>query len=266
MSDAKDEELTQDAQPSSEQSEANLKAPAWYRGALKGQELLLRATVAKRLRERDAHLELGGVTNRVRHPKLGHVASERLLPGVDAPAVELEHHVARYAWAFRACEGLDIIDVGCGVGYGTSLLAWVARSATGVDRDVAAIESAAATYRAPNLRYVVDNAGSVLPRADVATCFEVIEHVDDPAGVCRALLSAAPKVLISYPNPFAAGPHLNPHHVVDWPLRIMRRALEQAGATKITGYHQNLKSPAVRRGTPPWAAIWLLEVSRDKRP
>lgn len=239
-----------------------LVTPAWYRAALKAEELALRMTVGRHLRARDADLELGGPTNRVRHPKLGHVASERLLPGVDAPARELEHHIARYTWAFRVCEGLDVLDVGCGVGYGTSLLAWVARSATGIDRDPQAIEAATSTYTAANLRYVLDSAESVLPRADVATCFEVIEHVTDPSAVCHALLDAAPRVLLSYPNPFAAGPNLNPHHLVDWPLGVMKKALRRAGATEIRGYHQTLTSPAVRRSTPPWAAIWMLDVSR----
>ena len=243
-------------------STTHLRAPAWYRAALRAEERVLRATIGNRLRKRDAHLELGGVTNRVRHPTLGHVASERLLPGTDAPAAELEHHLARYTWAFRACEGVDVLDVGCGVGYGTSLLAWVARTATGIDRDGEAISTATRTYRGDNLHYVHDTAESELPKADVVTCFEVIEHVDDPAEVCRALLSAAPRVLISYPNPFAAGPQLNPHHLVDWPLRVMRQALREAGATRMRGHHQNLTSPAVRRGTPPWASIWLLDVTR----
>lgn len=239
----------------------DLRAPDWYRRALTLEERLLRATLAPRFRTRDAAMTLGGPTNRVRHPTLGHVASERLLPGVDAPAAELAHHVARYVWAFRACEHRSVVDVGCGVGYGTSLLAWVADSAVGIDRDSEAIEKAAATYSAPNLTFRHDDADSALPNADVVTCFEVIEHVEDPEAVCRALLRAAPRVLMSYPNPFAAGPQLNPHHIVDWPLRVMREALRRSGATQIRGYHQRLTTPAVRRGTPPWAATWLLDVT-----
>lgn len=239
-----------------------LSTPAWYRTALRAEERALRLTIGPRLRRRDADVELGGVTNRVRHETLGHVAAERLLPGRDAPAGELEHHVARYSWAFRAVEGKHVVDVGCGVGYGTFLLAWVAASTTGVDRDPAAINTARETYRSPRLTYHLDDAASSLPSADVATCFEVIEHVDDPAAVCVALLEAAPRVLVSYPNPFVAGPHLNPHHVVDWPLHVMKNALRRAGATTIRGHHQTVTSPAVRRSTPPWAAVWLLDVTR----
>jgi 2-polyprenyl-3-methyl-5-hydroxy-6-metoxy-1,4-benzoquinol methylase len=241
-----------------------LSTPTWYRAALRAEERVLRSTIGPRLRRRDADVALGGVTNRVRHETLGHVAAERLLPGQDAPAGELEHHVARYAWAFRAVEGKRVIDVGCGVGYGTSLLAWVAASATGVDRDPVAIESARETYQSQRLSYHLDDAASSLPEADVATCFEVIEHVDDPAAVCAALLEAAPRVLLSYPNPFVAGPHLNPHHVVDWPLHVMKRALRRAGADRVRGHHQTVTSPAVRRTSPPWAAVWLLDVTRPE--
>jgi 2-polyprenyl-3-methyl-5-hydroxy-6-metoxy-1,4-benzoquinol methylase len=238
--------------------------PAWYQVALWAEAEVIRRTLGPHLRRRDAHVPLGGVTNRVRHPTIGHVASERLLPGQDAPAGELEHHVARYAWAFRAVEARRVIDVGCGVGYGTSLLAWVAASATGVDRDPAAIETARMTYQSPRLDYRLDDAASALPKADVAICFEVIEHVDDPAAVCAGLLEAAPRVLLSYPNPFVAGPHLNPHHRVDWPLHMMKLALRRAGAEHIRGHHQTFASPAVRRSTPPWAAVWLLDVTRTE--
>lgn len=243
-----------------DQPNTPLSTPGYYTWALKVEERLLRVTVSGRLRRRDAHMQLGGATNRVRHPTLGHVAAERLLPGVDAPAAELQHHVARYVWAFQACEGSSVIDVGCGVGYGTSLLAWVARSVKGIDRDAEAIALATSKYQTGNLVFERGSAGRDLPSADVATCFEVVEHVADPAQLCGALLRAAPRVLMSYPNPFAAGPHLNPHHVVDWPLGVMRNALRLAGASNIKGYHQTLSSSNVRRGTPPWAAVWLLDV------
>lgn len=240
----------------------DLRTPAAYRHALDAQELLLRATIARRLRARDADVPLGGVTNRVRHPTLGHVAAERLLPGVDAPAVELQHHVTRYVWAFRACEDAVVTDIGCGVGYGTSLLSWVARTAVGTDRDEAAIDEAKRRYQADNLRFECTDPDRSPPVADVVTCFEVLEHVDDPAALCQTLLTTAPRALLSYPNPFAAGPHLNPHHRVDWPLRVLKLALARAGARGLRGHHQRLGSPAVRPGTPPWAAVWLLDARR----
>ena len=239
-----------------------LETPRWYRGLLRAEELALRATISSRLRARDANVPLGGPTNRVRHPTLGHVAAERLIPGRDAPGAELEEHVARYAWAFRFCEGKHVVDVGCGGGYGSFLLSWVAREVDAVDRDAEAIAMANAAYTGP--RYAVaDGTGDALPRAEIATCFEVLEHVDDPEALCRHLLGAAPEVLLSYPNPLAAGPHLNPHHRVDWPLGLLKRALRAAGAQRLEMHHQRLGSPAVRRGAPPWAAVWMVRATRS---
>jgi 2-polyprenyl-3-methyl-5-hydroxy-6-metoxy-1,4-benzoquinol methylase len=242
---------------------AELTTPSWYRTLLRLQELALRLTISRKLRARDADVPLGGAANRVRHPTLGHVAAERLIPGEDAPAVEMEHHVARYAWAFRFVEGRSVVDVGCGAGYGSFLLSWVAGRVAGIDRDPTAIEVARSKYDGPEYS-VVDGTSGDLPTADVATCFEVLEHVDDPARLCRELLSHAPEVVLSYPNPLFAGPHLNPHHLVDWPLGVLKDALRAAGADQIDGYHQRLGSPGVRRGAPPWSAVWILHVRRGR--
>jgi len=236
--------------------------PRSYRLALTLQERVLRMTIAPRLRARDAGVPLGGAANRVRHPTLGHVAAERLIPGEYAPAGQLQQHVARYAWAFAPCEGRRVLDVGCGVGYGSFLLSWVASDVDAVDRDPVAIDFARSTFHGP--RYaVVDGTGGDLPAADVATCFEVLEHVDDPLALCRQLLVAAPRALLSYPNPLFAGPHLNPHHRVDWPLRVLKAALHDAGAREVEVFHQRLGSSFVRSGGPPWGAVWLVSASRE---
>jgi SAM-dependent methyltransferase len=240
----------------------SLVTPRWYSSLLKVEEVALRATISRRLRARDANVPLGGAANRVRHPTLGHVAAERLIPGEDAPGGEMEHHVARYAWAFRFVEGKRVLDVGCGAGYGSFLLSWVAADVTAVDRDPQAIQVARSKYDGPAY-LVADGTETGLPEVQVATCFEVLEHVDDPAELCRQLLGAAPEVLISYPNPLAAGPHLNPHHRVDWPLGVVKRALRAAGATELETFHQRIGSAAVRRGAPPWGAVWMLRATRE---
>lgn len=235
-------------------------SPKPYRALLTLEERILRVAIAKRLTARDADVELGGKANRVRHPTLGHAAAERLIPGEDAPATEMVSHIQRYLWAFEVVEGKRVLDVGCGAGYGSSLLSWVAGTVEAVDLDPEAIAHAQARYNGPV--FSVQDVTEPLPSAEVATCFEVLEHVHDPDALCSQLLASAPELLISYPNPLAAGPHLNPHHVVDWPLRTLRKALRSAGALDIRGYHQRPGGPSVRRGTPPWATVWLLHVTR----
>lgn len=235
--------------------------PAWYAAAQRAEATLIRLTIGPRLRARDAGVPLGGTANRVRHPTIGHVAFERLVVGESPPPRELEQHIARYAWAFRFIEDKRVVDVGCGGGYGSFLLSWIAREVEGVDLDAAAIESARRAYQGP--RYtVLDGTSDELPQADVATCFEVLEHVDDPAALCRSLFAAAPEVLLSYPNPLLGGPHLNPHHKVDWPLRVLKRELRAAGATSFEFSHQRIGSATVHRFAPPWAASWMIRACR----
>ena len=45
-------------------------------------------------------------------------------------------------------------------------------------------------------------------------------------------------MLISFPNPIGSGSHINPHHVVDWPLVTLKRKLREAGAGTLKVYRQ----------------------------
>jgi 2-polyprenyl-3-methyl-5-hydroxy-6-metoxy-1,4-benzoquinol methylase len=235
--------------------------PRWYAATQRVQAEVIRRTIGPRLRARDADVPLGGAANRVRHPKIGHVAFERLVVGENPPPRELEQHIARYAWAFRFVEGKSVVDVGSGGGYGSFLLNWISPDVVGVDLDPGAVEAARAAFTGPRYE-VVDGTSGNLPKADVATCFEVIEHVTDPARLCHELLTAAPEVLLSYPNALLGGPHLNPHHLVDWPLRQLKRALVEAGATEMQFWHQRMGSATVHKYAPPWAASWLVRACR----
>lgn len=58
---------------------------------------------------------------------------ERLLTGYfDRYSVE---HLHRYALARQLAHGKDVLDIACGEGYGSNLLATIARTVTGVDID-----------------------------------------------------------------------------------------------------------------------------------
>ena len=70
------------------------------------------------------------------------------LPGTDDEfAVDMARHVAAYEWAMRQAAGKAVLDVGCGEGYGTAMLAGVAAQAVGLDR-AEAVVAASARYRA----------------------------------------------------------------------------------------------------------------------
>jgi SAM-dependent methyltransferase len=237
-------------------------APGWYRPLLRAERVALRAAFAgKRRRAHELAAQEGGVANQVLNTEMGHLAAERLVPGQHAPALHMAQHAARYAWAMRLCEGKRVLDVGCGVGYGSYMLSWVADSVTAFDVDPTAIAMARERYAGVDYR-LADVTETDIPEADVAVCFEVLEHVSDPARVLRAVIGAVPVSLFSFPNPLLAGSHLNPHHVNDWPLSTFRSELRKAGARRVTVFRQGLRTTSVKRGGTPWAAVWCAQVER----
>jgi len=85
-------------------------------------------------------------------------------------------HLARYLFVTRQLRGDErVLDVGCGVGYGTRLLADHAAEVVGTDAEIS-LREFWDRFDAPNLSFVEE-----LPsdRYDVVVSFEVIEHVPE---------------------------------------------------------------------------------------
>jgi len=219
-----------------------------------------------RQRRRAAQQQLaqqeGGRMNMRYVPVRGVLIGERTIPGA-VSGWGMAHHAGRYLWAMPRVEGCRVADLGCGTGYGSYLLSWSgATSVTALDISPDAIAYAREHY--PGVDYRVGDLADAetLPEAEVAVCFEVLEHIRSPERVLAAALSRYERLLLSLPNPLFGGSHLNPHHVQDWPLRKLKQQLRIAGAKHIKTYHQLGRGFGVRRGGPPWAAGWDLEVRR----
>src|SRR6185295_4821465 len=173
--------------------------------------------------------------NRRRRESLAEFTGERVIPGqVDADL--LNEHLARYAFAARLSRRKQVLDAGCGSGYGSAELARNATGVLGIDRSEEAIEFARAAYPAPNLRFEVgDCAGLPVPDAsiDLVVAFEVIEHLEDWRGFLREVrrtLAPAGQFIVSTPNKLyysesrkSAGP--NPFHVHEFEFEEFRAGL-----------------------------------------
>jgi SAM-dependent methyltransferase len=148
---------------------------------------------------------------------------ERFVPGI---AGEIAHeHWHRYAFARRYVAGKRVLDVACGEGYGSALLAGIAASVTGIDIDSGAVAHARQSYAAlANVGFAEGSAVSLpLPDAsvDVVVSFETIEHLpraDQPrmlAEIAR-VLTADGVLVMSAPNPVeysTARNYRNPFHL-----------------------------------------------------
>jgi SAM-dependent methyltransferase len=145
---------------------------------------------------------------------------ERFIPGVSGE-IEAEHF-HRYLLAAKIAAGRDVLDIACGEGYGSHVLAGVARSVVGVDIAIDAIDHARKTYLAPNLSFT-HSACAPLPlvddSVDLVVSFETIEHHDQHEAMIREfrrVLRPGGLVIISSPNRPEYDKTLskpNPHHV-----------------------------------------------------
>jgi SAM-dependent methyltransferase len=134
---------------------------------------------------------------------------------------EIEH-LHRYLMAREWCRDKDVLDVASGEGYGTALLAQVARSAVGVEIALDAVDHANRAYKAENLSFLVGDARS-LPNPDAAfdvvTSFETIEHFAEQQlflSEIRRVLRPGGLLIVSTPdrdNYSPAESAANPFHV-----------------------------------------------------
>jgi SAM-dependent methyltransferase len=114
---------------------------------------------------------------------------ERIVPDETAPGI-VAIHLKRYEFALPWCAGKEVLDAGCGVGYGTAELATAALRAVGVDRSEDAVEYARRRYAAPNVEFRVGDV-TALPDEDatydVVCSFETIEHLPDREAFVREI-------------------------------------------------------------------------------
>ena len=131
-------------------------------------------------------------------------------------------HLDRYDFASAHLKGDVIMDIACGCGYGTALMAEAHpdKQFIGVDIDPEAIDYASQYYKFPNLEYICSSAEeySSARLCDTIVSLETIEHLVDPRGfveiILNKLLVAGGKVIASVPiTPTKDG---NPHHLHDF--------------------------------------------------
>jgi ubiquinone/menaquinone biosynthesis C-methylase UbiE len=91
-------------------------------------------------------------------------------------------HLHRYAIALQYAASKTVLDIACGEGYGSHLLASIAKQVTGVDISEKTIAAAKLKYQLDNLEFL-SGSTSAIPAPDnyfdMVVSFETIEHHDE---------------------------------------------------------------------------------------
>jgi len=160
------------------------------------------------------------------------LTGERTLPDVPAENYWFRRHLAVYEWIAERSAGLEMVDMACGEGYGTDVLARRARRVTGVDANPDAYEHARAKYTRPGVRFARDLIETYVQPCDAVVFLQTIEHVKQPEQVLSHFKAMAPTVYVSTPNvltlaPEGADKSDNPWHLREYRAREFRALCER---------------------------------------
>jgi len=171
---------------------------------------------------------------------------ERFVPEQQG-AIELEH-LHRYLCAADLCAQKDVLDIASGEGYGSSILATVARTTIGVDISDEAVRHAQRKYQRRNLEYRVGSVAKI-PLADgsvdVVVSFETIEHHDQHETMIleiKRVLRPGGLLVMSTPDKrvYSDTPRFsNPYHIKEL-TRAEFESLTKASFGNVSIYGQRI--------------------------
>jgi SAM-dependent methyltransferase len=148
------------------------------------------------------------------------LTGERTIPGVDIENYWFRRHEVVYQRLAGRCVDADVLEAGCGEGYGADLIAGVARRVIAVDYDEAAVAHVRGRY--PRVDVMQANLAQLpLPDSsvDVVVNFQVIEHLWDQTQFvmeCARVLRPSGLLMMSTPNRITFSPGrdtpVNPFH------------------------------------------------------
>lgn len=173
------------------------------------------------------------------------VTLERMIPdaleeGNVLEAEILDLHIARYEFAKSFVREKTVLDLACGVGYGSQMLADTAASVMGVDLSEEAILYAKERYHKEVISYHACSYERMRAQIeecpddgfDVVVSLETIEHVPDPDDFLHHLVSwVRPGGLLVAAVPVTPTVDYNPFHLHDFTEKQWKAMIRNSGLT-----------------------------------
>jgi SAM-dependent methyltransferase len=159
------------------------------------------------------------------------LTGERTLPDVPEENYWYQRHLVVYEWIAARVGGLRVVDLACGEGYGSSVLAGSAADVIGVDANPEAFAHAEAKYTRDGLSFRRDLVENFEDPRDAVVFLQTIEHIEDPGPLLDGFARIAPVAYVSTPNlltlaPPGAEKSDNPWHIKEYRLEEYRALLE----------------------------------------
>ncbi len=148
-------------------------------------------------------------------------SGERFVPGNSGRRVEADH-VERYRFLEPYVKDKKVLDIACGVGYGSRLIMEAGASRyIGVDISEESVQYAKQQFRSENVSFIAADICNFksIESFDVVICFETIEHVSCYRSALKNLfsvLSPGGVLIISSPNRLITSPKAL--HLADKPV------------------------------------------------
>jgi ubiquinone/menaquinone biosynthesis C-methylase UbiE len=144
---------------------------------------------------------------------------ERMVPELHNRTLLYGEHMTRYIAAQQFVKGKTVLDIACGSGYGTKILAKTAAKVYGVDINKDSVDYAKQNFAADNIEYRMGDAVKIPledESIDTIVTFETIEHVKKYRQYLeesKRVLKTGGQFIVSTPNKgeFAKGNEFHEH-------------------------------------------------------
>lgn len=156
---------------------------------------------------------------------------ERTNAEMEYLAPTFAQHQRVYIFCARYGKNKRVLDVGCGSGAGTFVIASKAKEIIGIDNDEKAIKYAIKHYKKNNIKFKLENILRIKKEQfDLVVSLQVIEHMRYVKKYLEnivLLIKPDGKVILSTPNKTTQSYNENPYHYYEYSAKELKKLLSE---------------------------------------